>query len=262
MIFVSKIADKRMNDKIKISEGNFVLKNTKDIGFMIFDLPAKISCPYATDWCKKYCYAKTSQDIFKDSVLRSRMRNMEESKKESFVEDMIDIISFNLNRPKYKSKQKIYFRFHGSGDIYSKEYLDKIIKITDNFKSNSKISFQTYTKSLVYLENYEIEKLNIKILHSIVPDTKDEDILKAERLGLSHFVAKTDPDTITLMNDDFVCKGDCSECQACYERNNLKNIYVEIHGGRIPNKKKYIGSNGRIEGESKNYRDQKKTTRF
>lgn len=242
-----------LNENLRISEGNFVLKSTNEVGFMIFDLPACYCCPYATDWCKKYCYAKSPQDIFKDSVLNSRMRNYEESKKESFIKDMIDIIEFNLQRKKFKTKNKIYFRFHGSGDIYSKEYFEKLISITNHFKSNKKIVFQTYTKSLPIISQYDINNINLKIIFSVVQDTKEIDINKAKSLGLSIFNAVSQTDDIS---NGYVCKGDCSKCQVCYEKNNIETIYVETHGSRIGKK-----DSSRIEQSSKNYRDNNKTVR-
>lgn len=249
-----------LNPNIYLSEGNFVLKANENVGFLVFDLPAQISCPYATDWCKKYCYAKCVQDLFKDSVLNSRTRNFEETKKDTFVNDMIEIIEYSLERKKYKSKNRVYFRFHGSGDIYSREYFQKIIKITEHFKNNKQIVFQTYTKSLVFLEGIDIKNLNIKILYSIVPDTKNTDIINANNLGLSKFIAITSFEHLNCSEFEFKCEGDCGKCQACYEENDLENIYVEIHGGRVPNKKR-SGNGSRIDGESKNYRNHKKTVR-
>lgn len=248
-----------LNKNIYLSEGNFVLKSNEDVGFLVFDLPAQASCPYATDWCKKYCYAKCVQDLF-ESVLNCRFRNFEESKKDTFVKDMIDTINFNLERKKYKSKKRIYFRFHGAGDIYSKEYLLKIIDITNYFKDNSKLVFQTYTKSLVFFEGINLSDLNIKILYSIVPDTKETDLENAQNIGFPTFIATNTFDDLICKDNEFKCLGDCSKCQACYEKNDFQNIYVEIHGGRVPNKKR-INNGSRIEGDSKNYRDHKKTIR-
>jgi hypothetical protein len=242
-----------LNLNIKISEGNFVLKSTEELGFMVFDLPAKITCPYATNWCKKYCYANDSQDIF-NSVLNSRMRNFEESKKDTFVKDMINIIEFNLERKKYKNKEKVYFRFHSSGDIYNTDYLNKIIEIVNHFKANSKIKFQAYTKSLSLLENYDLSKINIKILFSVVEDTSKEQINKAKNMGLSCFVAVYSTDN----KEGYICKGDCSSCQVCYENNKCNNIYVQTHGGRVP-KKPETHSGAKIKGKFKNYRDERKT---
>lgn len=239
-----------LNQNIKISEGNFVLKNTDEVGFMVFDLPACYCCPYATEWCKKYCYAKAPQDMFKDSVLRTRMSNFEESRKETFVKDMIDIIEFNLDRRKYKSKEKVYFRFHGSGDIYNEDYFKNIIAITDYFRDNEKIVFQTYTKSLPIISKFDLSDINIKIMFSIVEDTKESDIQWARELGLSMFNAVPQTDNI----DGYICKGDCSKCQTCYEKNDIQMIYVETHGSRLKR------SNGdtnatRVENSVKNYKN-------
>lgn len=242
-----------LNANIRISEGNFVLKNTNEVGFMIFDLPACYCCPYATDWCKKYCYAKAPQDMFKNSVLKARMSNLEESKKDTFVKDMINIIEFNLQRKKYKNKNKVYFRFHGSGDIYSEDYFIKLIEITDYFKDNDKIVFQTYTKSLPIVSKYNLNNINLKIMFSVVEDTKELDIQFAKELGLSIFNAVPE---VENLEDGYVCKGDCSKCQTCYEKNDVGLIYVETHGSRLGKK-----DGSRVAESSKNYYDAKKTTR-
>lgn len=242
------INKKDLNKNIVLREGNSVLKDTEDIGFLIFNMPARISCPYSTKWCRKSCYAVSAENLFKNSVLKRRMIHMEETKKDTFEEDMINLIEYHMQRKKYKGK-KIYFRWHESGDIYSQDYFIKMINISNHFKGiEDKISFQAYTKSLPIISKFDLEKVNIKILFSIVEDTKQEDIDIATSLSLGMFSAVEDPD---IYEEGFKCLGDCSKCQTCYEKNDIKLTFVENHGSRV--KRKKSGESTRIEGSTIRY---------
>lgn len=87
---------KLLNKNIHLSEGNIKSKNTDNVSFLTWSLPCKITCPYATEMCKKRCFAQKNQ-YFK-SVLASRTRNFEESKKDMFVSDMINHLEHQLDR--------------------------------------------------------------------------------------------------------------------------------------------------------------------
>jgi hypothetical protein len=43
---------------ISMQKGNKKMRPTEKIGFLIFSIPAVITCPFATSLCMKYCYAK------------------------------------------------------------------------------------------------------------------------------------------------------------------------------------------------------------
>lgn len=98
-----KIKKSELNQNIHIQEGNTVLVDNNEYGFLIFSLPARECCPYATELCRKICYGRNAQELFKH-VYNCRKRNYEESLKDNFVEDMIEIISYNLESKKYKNK--------------------------------------------------------------------------------------------------------------------------------------------------------------
>lgn len=69
-------------------DGNKKLVNTGSVRFMIWNLPAIKTCPYATAHCKKYCYAKKAENVYPD-CLPCRERNFNETLKDDFVENMI-----------------------------------------------------------------------------------------------------------------------------------------------------------------------------
>ena len=79
----------------------------------------------------------------------------------------------------------------------------------------------------------------------------------AKSLGIGSFSAVP---IIENINEGFICEGDCSKCQTCYEKNNVNKIYVEIHGGRVKKFNKKNNGTCRIENSSKNYRDNKNKT--
>lgn len=234
-----------LNPNIHLSEGNIKSKGTDDVMFLTWSLPSKITCPYATEMCKKRCFAKKNE-TFK-SVRFSREKNFEETKKDSFVKDMIDHLEYHLSRPKAKDK-KIFVRIHTSGDFYSYEYFNKWYEVATHFKGNEKILFQAYTKSIDYvywwitgegtLADYEVtdsevedalEELNIHLVYSIWKDTEQCDIDLAENLGLQTFTAlpKEEID-LAVKEGSFLCNGDCGNCKECYTGDSLE-IVIPYH---------------------------------
>lgn len=224
-----------MNRTINLSEGNTVLKDNSRYGFLIFNLLAKTTCPYSTNLCKKICYGRNSQELFKP-VYNSRNKNYKESFKSTFKNDMIDIIKENLKRKKYKDK-KIIFRWHETGDFYSQEYFDTVISICNFFKNNKNIIFQAYTKSLPFVVNSKIKEKNIKFIFSVMEDTKQENIDLAKTLGLNLFYAVPE-EIYNKIEKKYKCKGNCGICKSCYLKN--QDMYVLYHGVHAPKRKTKI----------------------
>lgn len=220
-----------LNQNIHLSEGNIKSKNTDDVVFLTWSLPCKTTCPYSTEMCRKRCFAQKNQ-YFK-SVLNSRMKNFEESKKDSFVKDMVNHLEYQLSRKKVEGK-KIFVRIHTSGDFYNLDYLEKWIDITSYFKNNNKILFQAYTKSMPILEQWlnkdnNINDINIHFVWSIWDDTPKEYTNKALELGFQTFIALPKQDIEEIKDESiFVCKGDCGRCKQCYT-GKVKSIAIQYH---------------------------------
>lgn len=231
-----------LNPNIYLQEGNSVLVDDENYGFLIFSLPARETCPFATDMCKKICYGRNAQESFKH-VYNCRTRNYKETIKETFVADMIENITYQLSRKKYKTKT-ILFRIHETGDFYNQEYFDKWKQIADYFKNDNRIIFQAYTKSLAYLKKYNISDINIKIMFSILPDTDPFDIEVAKSLKLNTFSA-VPIEWFEKVEPSKQCKGNCSVCKCCYV--GTADMYVEFHGNRAPRKR------GRLDYEKSLY---------
>lgn len=231
-----------LNKNIHLSEGNIKSKGTDDVMFLTWSLPSRKTCPYATEMCKNKCFAKKNETF--SGVRLSRERNLEETKKDTFVVDMINHLEYHLLRPKAKGK-RIFVRIHTSGDFYNLDYLIKWIYITEYFKENNKILFQAYTKSMPilkayineYCKNYGYEYLpkeiindiNIHFVWSIWDDTVKEFTDMALDLGLQTFTAMDKNDINKAIDKgSFECNGDCGHCKECYTGKSLE-IVIPYH---------------------------------
>lgn len=155
---------------IQLSEGNKKLKPTADTKFLIFNLPSIITCPFATDMCKHFCYAKKAEAAY-PACKPSRLKHLEESKRADFVIRMVYTIESYLLKPSYQKAKKIVVRIHESGDFYNQRYADKWVRIAEHFKHDKRVVFMAYTKSLIYFGNREQIPNNMVVRFSIWDDT-------------------------------------------------------------------------------------------
>lgn len=211
---------------LTLSLGNKKLVGDEKNAFMIWNLEAIKTCPYATEMCKKSCYAMKAERLY-PTVRKSREANTEDSKSPSFVNDMINTINYNLKKKEVIGK-KVWFRIHESGDFYSREYLEKWIQIAKKFPT---INFTAYTKSVKFVKETKMEiPVNLVIRFSIWDDTKKEDIETADNLNLpiyTAFVPKELEEKIEVENYT-KCDCDCSKCKMCYI-STIKKLAVAIH---------------------------------
>lgn len=231
-----------LNPNIHLSEGNIKSSGTDEVMFLTWSLPSKITCPYSTELCRKKCFAKKNE-TFK-TVRASRERNLEETNKDTFIQDMINHLEYHLSRPKAKDK-KIFVRIHTSGDYYNLDYLIKWVYISQYFKGNDKILFQSYTKSMPILTEYIdkhthwygvkfdpkeiIDDINIHFVWSIWNDTPKEYTDIALELGMQTFTALPKEDIeIEVTKGSFKCNGDCGDCKECYTGKSLQ-IIIPYH---------------------------------
>jgi hypothetical protein len=131
--------------KYALSLGNVKLSGT----VLIFNLPSGETCPGA-GICKEYCYAKKMKQGFKGPEI-SRKRNWINSKKDSFISDIKEIITAVLNRFPFV----VAIRPHEAGDFYNVEYAKKWRDIAKWMKENfPQLKFYFYTKS-VFVKNID-----------------------------------------------------------------------------------------------------------
>lgn len=205
-------------------DGNKKLVNSEKVRFLIWNISAVSTCPYATPHCIANCYALKAEKQY-PSCKEARGRNYEESLKDDFAQRMIDTITYYRNSKAFSGKYMIV-RIHESGDFYSKEYADKWLTIINHFKNDNSIRFHCYTKSLPFFEDVNINKMhNLAFISSIWDDTS------AEMLEMTH---KNNYRTYSAVNSFDNWSGskcrceDCAHCMQCMS-NNHHAIACEIH---------------------------------
>lgn len=127
--------DAKREREFTFSSGNRKLAR----GVLIWNLPRLLTCPGAGQ-CVEYCYEKKIERIY-PGVKVSRQRNLEFSKREDFVQRIVEYLR--------KRKERLV-RIHESGDFYSRDYLEKWKEIARQV--NDKI-FLAYSKSY-HLDNF------------------------------------------------------------------------------------------------------------
>jgi len=192
---------------IYISEGNRRMK------IPTFSLISRHTCPNATDLCKRYCYAKKAE-IYHNPFI-SRLDNTFSSIKNTFIEDIIKVIS---------KKNCKYLRIHESGDFYSQQYLEKWFEICKRFPN---ITFLCYTQ--MYNLNWNGIPSNLIRYWSIWPDSKG-----VPKEGLKAYVidnGKGKIPSIQLPEAIHHChKGKTLTCENClYCFNGNGNVAFKIH---------------------------------
>jgi hypothetical protein len=108
---------------------NLLIKGNSKMGTRVylFNLPPHLTCK-PSKWClkgrdgKPACYARRNNFLL-PNVKEAAKRRYQASKRKDFVEKMLEEL---------EKVQPEFFRWHSSGDCYSKEYIEKIIEIVKN----------------------------------------------------------------------------------------------------------------------------------
>ena len=203
-----------------VSKGNKKLVPNKDTAFIIWNLPAIKTCPYATEACKAACYARKAEKAY-PQVLPARNKNFAESMQDDFVFRMVYTI---LKIRKGTSKKTVIVRIHESGDFYNKAYAGKWLRVMA-FCAGEDIQFIAYTKSFKYFDGVQLPA-SFALRASVWDDTKPEqlDIISRNKWAIYTAVDKfTEADTFEQCR----CE-DCATCGKCWNI-SLKDIRCEIH---------------------------------
>jgi len=204
--------------------GNKKLVNTETVRFLIWNLPAVVTCPYATEHCKKACYALKAEKMYK-TCRAARQTNFELSLKDDFVVRMIETISYYRNSKAYAGK-KMIVRIHESGDFYNQAYADKWISIIKNFENDDTIVFYAYTKSIPFFRKYDIKSFkNFSFISSIWDDTPIELVKETNE---KHYRVYTAVESFDNWSGNRCRCADCAKCQQCIN-NNVNAIACLIH---------------------------------
>jgi len=209
-------------------QGNAKLNNTDNLFFIIWNIPSQITCPYATELCKESCYAKKSENLYPD-VLPCRENNFDVSRRDDFVDLMIETIERKINHYTKKGK-KCVVRIHESGDFYNKAYAIKWLKIATYFLKYDNVVFMAYTKSVRFFVGQTIPS-NMVIRFSVWADTKQSEIEIAQGLNLPTYSAAEEHIVNNLVTTGFATKcrcEDCANCGYCWDK-TVNRIYCVIH---------------------------------
>ena len=191
-------------NRIHISE-----HNSKMNGIRAFGITPIVSCPNATDECKRYCYATKGRFMY-PSVVKTMADNYEATKEDDFVSRMNKLLSPNER----------FFRIHTAGDFYSLPYFKKWLTIA---KTNPDIIFLAYTRSQTIMVFDRPD--NFKLIYSLEDKPRDRnDILPAG--SRRAFVVSKEYESLRhldVITEDLGVKGmtvvcnsdDCLNCGYC-----------------------------------------------
>ena len=210
--------------KITLSTGNKKLAANENVKFLIWNIPAQITCPFATEHCKAKCYAKKAERIY-PQVLPCRMANLESSKSAEFVDNMKNEIAHYISKRTWKDKT-VYFRIHESGDFYSQAYYDKWVDIATAFPG---VLFLAYTKSLKFvLNSKKTRPANLIIRYSLWDDSPVEDAKKGCAMFPTYTAEKLTGEKVKELGERYCDCKDCGTCGKCYNT-EVKDIVCNIH---------------------------------
>ena len=216
------------------TSGNKKLKNTENVRFMIWNLPAVKTCPFSTEHCRSNCYARKAERVY-PQVLPSRENNYIDSLSADFVENMIFTIERELNSKKYRDKLCV-FRIHESGDFYNLEYTRKWIDIIKHFENDNRIVFLAYTKSIVYFVNFgyglSTFPQNFVVRSSLWDDTNIDFLTLTYLHKFPIYTALTRKQMNSRIENGAKfteCRcNDCATCGKCWNKEHGE-IVCEIH---------------------------------
>ena len=207
---------------ITASNGNKKLVSDHNVRYIVWNIPAVVTCPFRTAACEHSCYARKAEKNYPD-CLPCRHNNLDASKEKAFISNMIALIQDIINRPSYRNCKHIVYRIHESGDFYSQEYFNKWLKIAEHFQDNKKLVFVAYTKSVNFVHDIPA---NMVIRYSIWNDTEPEQIAKAAALNLPIYTAVD-----KFQNEPQREKCACINCSTCFKcfNNKFELLKCEIH---------------------------------
>lgn len=206
-------------------KGNKKLVNNENTHFIIWNLPAEKTCPFRTPHCSKCCYAKRDERY--PHPREFRKRNYAETKKASFVEDMIFTIEKEVDVNREEGIKHTIVRIHESGDFYNAEYVDKWLEIAKHFSEHKDVVFMAYTKSVAFFEKKAIPE-NMTIRFSLWDDTPEVQIAMAKALKLPIYTV-VDEKMFESENAKDRCRcSDCARCGKCWNK-KAKMIVCKTH---------------------------------
>ena len=199
------------------------MSNTKIGKIPSFSISAIDSCPGATSWCSKACYAAKVERIYKNAATAYES-NFNLTKEPDFVKKM------NIEIAKLTRKGVNVMRLHVSGDFYSVRYIYDWVKIA---KANPTMTFFGYTHSwsvLNLLPHIGIFRAlpNVVLFASVDESTtgrppKNWRVAYAGNKQLNMY-----PKMIDCLEQVGKIK-DCAACKICFNPISTVNIQFKVH---------------------------------
>lgn len=223
------------------------LETGEKIRYAQFNTRAIEDCPFRSEGCEAVCYATKGNHMF-PSVIESRIRSYEVSKKENFSETMTYTIRYLLKTKRYRDAIML-IRIHESGDFYSLQYLKKWVRIWARFNYTKKVRFVFYTKSFMFfLMLTEEEKtiirnmmkagtlsINLSLDDTTTTEQKIAYLKMLKEFPLCNTYRVTEK--VTEKDDKCDC-ANCAKCGACNTASGKEKV-VEIHSASNADKEKY-----------------------
>ena len=213
---------------ITLQYNNKKIVDTPRTAFLIFSLPAVITCPQANTGCLKACYARRDERF--PSVRKYRLANLAAARRADFVDAMSAAIHAAIytkrgNLRKRFVNKRIVMRLHESGDFFSRSYMLSWYEIARRFPE---IQFFTYTKSFnIYAACVDCKPSNFVVRASLWEDaTTAEEKALAERLGMPVYTVLEDTTGADYVCD---CEGGCGACGCACAVAALAEIIAAIH---------------------------------
>lgn len=196
-------------------------------------------CPFASEGCKAVCYACKGNHIY-PSVMESRQKSFDESKRKDFPQAMIYTIHTEQKTKRFIDSI-MQMRINESGDFYSMQHLKKWVKIWAYYEFHNNVRFTFYTKSFpFFLKLEEHEKAIIRrmmasgklAMNLSIDDTTSFEQLRAyEQMKKEFRLANTYrcTENVDDVEHDNICTcEDCARCGAC-NKSHGKVTVVKIH---------------------------------
>lgn len=181
--------------KLYVSNGNIKVKCS------IFNLPCKKTCKPGLQ-CAKYCYAQKAEKMY-PSVKPCRENNLEHAKQDSFIDEMVELLS---------KRRSEHVRVHESGDFFSWRYICNWYLIALKMPDKT---FYAYTKrnDLFTEELLKLKPDNFILIYSV--DGIQDNLFTAKiPKGFDKIAYVTeDISTCPAQTDDNIkCMKDCKKC--------------------------------------------------
>lgn len=182
---------------------------------LIWSLPAGITCPGASSYCRKVCYAAEKKE-YEINNLKMFLNNREELHK-------------YINEKLENTGKKVAVRIHSAGDFFSREYIEFWHEIVTE---NPHILFWTYTKSwrirelAIYIEKLDMLQ-NINIYYSW-DRTMGEYLLKHKRAILTKTIKTNTEQKEVICPEQYELVHGCAECGICFF-NQKRDVIFYLH---------------------------------